>query len=42
MFTKEEITKINKSISKQEFETPVYIYPDDKSNTSVTYTFEIV
>ena len=42
MFTQEEISKINKSVSKQEFETPVYIYPDDKSNTSVTYTFEIV
>jgi hypothetical protein len=42
MFTKEEISKINKTLANQEFETPVYIYPDDQSNTSVTYKFEIV
>lgn len=43
MFTQEEISKINKSISKQEFDTPVYIYPDgDEVGKSVTYTFEIV
>ena len=43
MFTQEEISKINKSISKQEFETPVYVYPGgDEVDKSVTYTFEIV
>ena len=43
MFTKEEISKINKSVSKQEFETPVYVYPGgDEVDKSVTYTFEIV
>ena len=43
MFTKEEISKINKSISKQKFETSVYIYPEgDEVGKSVTYTFEIV
>ena len=43
MFTKEEISKINKSVSKQEFETSVYIYPEgDEVDKSVTYTFEIV
>lgn len=42
MFTKEEISKINKTLANQEFETPVYIYPDDQSDTSVTYKFEIV
>ena len=43
MFTTEEISKINKSLSNREFDTPVYIYPDgDEVGKSVTYTFEIV
>ena len=43
MFTQEEISKINKSISKQEFDTSVYVYPGgDEVDKSVTYTFEIV
>jgi hypothetical protein len=43
MFTQEEISKINKSVSKQEFDTSVYIYPEgDEVGKSVTYTFEIV
>ena len=43
MFTQEEISKINKSISKQEFDTSVYVYPEgDEVDKSVTYTFEIV
>ena len=43
MFTKEEISKINKSLSNQEFETSVYLYPNsDEIGKSVTYKFEIV
>lgn len=43
MFTQEEISKINKSISKQKFDTSVYVYPGgDEVDKSVTYTFEIV
>ena len=42
MFTTEEIYKINKTLAKQEFETPVFIYPENRTDTSVTYKFEIV
>lgn len=42
MFTEEEISKINKTLANQEFETPVFIYPENRTDTSVTYKFEIV
>jgi hypothetical protein len=43
MFTEKEISQINKSVSKQEFDTSVYVYPEgDEVDKSVTYTFEIV
>lgn len=45
MFTPKEIQALNRSISNEEFETKVYLYPESRSESddkSVTYSFKIV
>jgi hypothetical protein len=42
MFTEKEISQINKSLTNQEFETQVGLYPDSENTHTLTFSFEIV